>query len=173
MSTATEHQYLALRRYAFYLMRFCEEVTSAEAEETVKELYEPICTMLELLAQLSGTDFRNPVRDSSTLPDSRKASDLLLIVPRDAYSFDGKTGWYSFSFDADDAGRSAKIYTSNADVPAFALVSCYIQFLYDLAFNSDLAAADGPAIEERTDAATDCPTAPSQSIPSSRTAIGR
>lgn len=170
MNTASDHQYLALRRYAFYLMRFCEEIEPSETEESVRELYEPICTMLELLAELSGTDFRNPLRATPATSSPVKASDLLQIVPSDAYAFDGTSGWYSFSFGPAIVGNPAKLYTSSAEVPAFALVSCYLQFLYDIAFHEELSAPGQSRMAALSD---DSQTLPPRSAPASRASNAR
>lgn len=138
LAKSSGKQYAALRKYAGYLADFCEEVTPADAQQSVHELFEPICTMLDVLSGISGRPFSNPLRQSTATPQVADTSHLLQLVMTDVAFMCEAQGIYSFSFGPVSNDGAAKVYTSGSKVLAFAATSCYLQYHYDNAFQADL-----------------------------------
>jgi len=93
--THTHDRYNSLRQYVSYMILFCEEVNAEEIEQTLAELYEPICTMIELMAGLINLDFTPPVKNAPSSPKEMEEYDFIRLVPRDFYWVTGQPGSYS------------------------------------------------------------------------------
>ena len=127
-------KYAALRRYAVYLINFCEDVAVDDADQSIRDLFEPICKMLEILSTAPETPAvtsQVQFRASSGHPD---ISDLLELVMKDVSFMYQAQGMYSFSFSPVSDSVAANVYSSGSKVLAFAAASCYLQYKLENAF---------------------------------------
>jgi len=127
------NNYAALSRYAVYLINFCDDVTFSNAEQSIRDLFEPICKMLEVLSGLSGLPLANAAapKSSGQFPDmtgAAQTSELLQLVMGNVSFMCEALGGFSFSFKTKTTADSARIYSSGSEVLVFAAASCYLQY---------------------------------------------
>lgn len=118
-----------LSRYVSYVIDFCEEVSQENIEKILIEIYETICTTIELMSDINPIYFNNPTKSVNYSPNSVNNYDLIRLVPRDSYCTFGSKGDYSIIFQSLREGDPARIYTSHASVFSFALISCFLKHL--------------------------------------------
>lgn len=127
-------EYAGLRRYAAYLIDFCEDVTVADADHSIQDLFEPICKMLEILSADPCEPAAMPFAQRSAIHADADVSSLLELVMKYVSFMDEAQGLYSFAFNPVSDVVAAKVYSSRSGVFAFAAASCYLQYKLDNAF---------------------------------------